>query len=446
MTTARTWREAWLLYSEPRVITMFFLGFSAGLPLLLVFGTLSAWLRDIGIDRSTIGYVSWVALLYGLKFAWAPLVDRLPLPGLTAWLGHRRSWMLLAQGGVVTGLLIMAHCDPTTQLTLLVFAALLTAFSSATQDISIDAWRIEAAPVDWQGAMAATYQIGYRLAMIVAGAAPFYIADAYSWSLGYIAMAVCMSIGVITTLLIFEPDRQINEDAWMQEARVTAFLDRAQHLPPRLRHTLAWFIGAVVCPFTEFFARNRRYAWLILLFIGVFRLSDITLGVMANPFYIDMGYSKSEIATVTKVFGPIVTIAGAVVGGVLVARLGALKMLLISALMVTATNLIFAWLAQQGPMIEYLVIVISADNLSAGVAGSSFIAYLSGLTNKAYTATQYALFSSLMLLPAKFVAGFSGAFIDAYGYISFFIYAASLGLPAILLTLYFLGRTRESRS
>jgi PAT family beta-lactamase induction signal transducer AmpG len=337
---------------------------------------------------------------------------------------------------------MMATSDPDTQLSILVAAALLAAFSSATQDISIDAWRIEAAVVEWQGAMAATYQIGYRLGMIAAGAGALYLAEFYSWSVAYNCMALLMLVGVVTTFCIFEPERQGAAGAWMEEERVVDFLERYAHLPHRLRSVAAWFIGAVVCPFTDFFARNGRAALLILAFIGVFRLSDITMGVMANPFYIDMGYTKSDIASVTKVFGLIMTMAGAVLGGLLVARFGVMRILLLSAFMVALTNLTFAWLASQTPEISYLVIVISADNLSGGMAGSAFIAYLSGLTNRAYTATQYALFSSLMLLPAKFLGGFSGNIVDAEGYVFFFSYAAGLGIPAILLVSYLLYRQK----
>jgi PAT family beta-lactamase induction signal transducer AmpG len=438
------WREALTVYRQPRVLAMLFLGFSAGLPLLLVFGTLSAWLREAGVDRSTIGHVSWVAILYALKFAWAPLVDRFSLPGATAMLGHRRSWMLLAQAGVIAGLLIMAVNNPQQQLTALVFAALLVAFSSATQDISIDAWRIEAAVVEWQGAMAATYQIGYRLGMIVAGAGALYLAEYQSWSAAYAGMAACMGVGVVTTLLIPEPERRISEATWMQEERVLAFLDRSHHWSPRARHVAAWFIGAVICPFVDFFARNGRFALAILAFIGVFRLADIALGVMANPFYIDMGYTKADIASVTKVFGLIMTMTGAVAGGVLVARFGLLRILLVSAILAAATNLLFAWLATQIPTIPLLALVISADNLSAGMAGSAFIAYLSSLTSRAYTATQYALFSSLMLLPAKFLGGFSGDVVDAHGYVSFFSYTALLGVPSIALVLYLMWHGRKT--
>ncbi len=436
----RGWADAVGVYAHPRVAAMLFLGFSAGLPLLLVFGTLSAWLREAGIQRSTIGHISWVATLYALKFAWAPLVDRLPLPLLTAWLGQRRGWILLAQLGVIAGLLAMAGHDPAASLGPLVVFALGVAFCSATQDIGIDAWRIEAVEVDLQGAMAATYQIGYRVGMIMAGAGALYLAEYFSWATAYTCMALSMAIGVITTLLIAEPERRVTGDTWMQEERVVAFLERSQHRSPRSRAVAAWFIGAVVCPITEFFTRNGVMALAILAFIGVFRLSDITMGVMANPFYIDMGYSKADIASVTKVFGLIMTMAGAGLGGVLVARFGVMPVLLLAGVLVAATNLLFAWLATGGPDLEPLIAVISADNLSGGLAGSAFIAYLSGLTNRAYTATQYALFSSLMLLPAKFLGGFSGDVVDAAGYVYFFTYAAVLGLPAIALVVYLMRR------
>ena len=429
------WLEAMAVYRHPRVIAMLFLGFSAGLPLLLVFGTLSAWLREAGIDRSTIGHVSWVATLYALKFAWAPLVDRFPVPLLGRALGQRRGWMLLAQAGVIAGLLLMATNDPSQALGLLVMAALLVAFASATQDIAIDAWRIESVEVELQGAMAATYQMGYRIGMIMAGAGALYFAEYLSWSQSYSIMALCMGVGMVTVLLVPEPEHKVDRETWRQEERVVRFIENSSHLSPRWREIGAWFVGAVVCPFTEFFARNGKLALLILAFIGVFRLSDITMGVMANPFYIDMGYSKDEIASVTKVFGLIMTMVGAAMGGLLVVRFGIMRMLLVAAIMVAGTNLVFAWLATQSADIALLAVVVSADNLSGGLAGSVFIAYLSGLANRAYTATQYALFSSLMLLPAKFLGGFSGDIVDATDYVFFFSYAAVLGLPAILLVL-----------
>lgn len=427
------WFESFLVYRNPKVIAMLFLGFSAGLPLLLVFGTLSAWLRVEGVDKTTIGFVSWVALAYGFKFLWSPLVDRLPLPLLTGWLGQRRSWMLLAQFGVIVGLLQMSVSDPLSQLQAVVLFAVITAFSSATQDISIDAWRIEAIGEDFQGAMAGAYQLGYRLGMIVAGGGAFSLAHFYSWPVAYQCMAGLMLIGIISVLFIGEPPHQLRDQDLSVERQVIEKTRRWWTLPRWFQRMQNWMIGAVVSPFAEFFARHGLFAAVILAFIMVFRISDITLGVMANPFYIDMGYTELEIGLVTKTVGPLVTIAGALFGGVLVMRYGKMRMLMIGSILVVLTNLLFAWLALHEAEILWLILVVGADNLAAGIATTTFIAYLSALTNKAYTATQYALFSSIMLLLAKFVAGFSGWVVDASSYPLFFIYAAALGLPSIVL-------------
>jgi len=429
-------KDAVSVYLQPRVLAMLFLGFSAGLPLLLVFGTLSGWLARAGIDKSTIGFVSWVALLYGLKFIWAPLVDRARLPVLGKTFGQRRSWMLVAQIGVILGLLAMAGSNPLTQLESLVYAAILVAFASATQDIAIDAWRIEAIQTEYQGAMSATYQMGYRLGMLLAGGGAFTLAHFYSWPFAYSVLAACMIIGIITTLLIPEPDHTISQSTWQQEERVVDFMENSAHLPNRVRHAAGWFIGAIICPFTEFFIRNGKFALVILLFIGLFRISDITMGIMANPLYVDVGYSDLQIGVVTKGVGLVVTIIGALIGGSLVYMYGVMSILLLGAVLVVVTNLAFVLLAVLPADTLYLSIVVFSDNLAGGIAGSAFIAYMSGLTNRAYTATQYALFSSLMLLPAKFIGGFSGVIVDAYSYVHFFIYTAVLGLPAIALILY----------
>jgi len=440
----KSWLDAVTVYRQPRVLAMLFLGFSAGLPLLLVFGTLSAWLAREGLDKSTIGHVSWVALLYGLKFVWSPLVDRLRLPVIGSIFGQRRSWMLLAQTGIICGLLAMASSNPVNHLELLVYSALLVAFSSATQDISIDAWRIEAMPVEDQGAMAATYQIGYRIGMLLAGGGAFTLAHYYSWPLAYTVMAICMSIGIITTLIIPEPEHMVSRETWKEEEKVIHFLENSSHLPDAVRGVFAWIIGAVICPFTEFFIRNGRFALVILLFIGLFRISDITMGIMANPLYVDVGFSDLDIGVVTKTVGPFITIAGALLGGSLVIRFGVFPVLLAGAVLVMLTNLLFVAIALMPPDVMMLALVVGADNLSGGMAGSAFIAYLSGLTNKAYTATQYALFSSLMLLPAKFIGGFSGDVVDARGYVFFFIYTAMLAIPSILLILYLMRRNRNA--
>jgi len=427
------------VYSQARVLAMVFLGFAAGLPFLLVFSTLSAWLRDVDTARTTIGFFSWIGITYSIKVFWAPVIDRLPLPVLTAILGKRRAWMLAAQLTIAAGLAGMALTDPHAGLARLALFALLVAFGSATQDITIDAWRIEAVDRELQGAMAATYVLGYRLALLTAGAGAFYIAEASSWSVAYLVMAALMGIGMVTTLLVGEPRHN-------RDARTAALEERLENAAGvHDRHSTwarlaAWFSDAVVSPFVEFFQRNGALAVLILLVVSAYKLSDITMGVMANPFYLDLGYSLNEIASVTKIFGFFMTIAGAALGGVLVARFGILRPLLAGAILVASTNLLFVWLATSEAGLVSLAVVISADNLSGGFATSAFIAWLSSLTNSAYTATQYALFSSLMTLPAKFIGGFSGAVVDSSGYASFFLYAGLLGLPAIVLVLVLINR------
>ncbi len=438
--TQASWRDAVTVYRHPRVLAMLFLGFSAGLPFLLVFSTLSAWLTEEEVSRSVIGFFSWVGITYSVKVLWAPVVDRVPLPVLTRVLGKRRSWMLLAQLGIAMGLLGMSAIDPTEHLAQVAAFALLVAFSSATQDITIDAYRIEAVSRERQAAMAATYILGYRVALLVAGAGAFYLAEYGSWSGAYLTMAALMLIGMTTVLIIREPEHGHDFENLQLEKRVVRFMERSAHLPDRLRRIMGWFIGAVVCPFVDFFARNGFLAIAILVFIGIFRLSDITMGIMANPFYLDLGFSKPQIANITKIFGFFMTIAGSVLGGVLVVRYGIMRPLLLGAVMVAATNLLFALMASVGPNLVLLTVVISADNISGGLANAAFIAYLSSLTNRAYTATQYALFSSLMTLPGKFIGGFSGIIVDGYGYVSFFVYASAIGVPAVLLVLYLMQR------
>ncbi len=431
--STHSWKAAFTVYIRPRVLAMTFLGFSAGLPFLLVFSTLSAWLRDEGVTRTVIGFFSWVGVTYSIKVFWAPVIDHLPLPMLTRWLGKRRSWMLLAQLGIAAGLLGMSGFDVHTQLENIAVCAVLVAFFSATQDIVVDAYRIEAALPEYQGAMAASYVFGYRVALLMAGAGAFYIADYSTWAFAYQAMAALMLVGVITTLSVGEPGRNIVLSAAADSdcgETVSAVNDCT------VRQRLArWFSGAVISPFVDFFTRNGKFALVILLLIAVYKLSDITMGVMANPFYLDLGFTKKEIAEVTKIFGFFMTMAGAALGGVLVIRYGIFQPLLLGAVMVAATNLLFAVLAVVEPNLTILACVVSADNLSGGIATSVFIAYLSSLTNSAYTATQYALFSSLMTLPAKMLGGFSGIVVDSYGYQFFFIYAAAIGLPAIFLVI-----------
>ena len=418
----RDWRASLRIYLSPPSLRMLALGFAAGLPLLLVLGTLSFRLREAGIDRSTIGYFSWVGLAYGFKWVWAPLVDRVPLPGLTRWLGRRRAWLLLAQAGVMAGLIGLAAADPRVSLGPMVGWALAVAFASATQDIALDAFRIESAPVDEQPALAASYQTGYRLAMIWAGAGVLWLAartqgqalgyDQAAWQLAYAVMAASMLLGVLTVLLSPEP---------------------APQPLARARGAGEWLRTALVEPFADFFRRYRWQAALILALIAVYRISDVVMGIMANPFYVDMGYTKDEVAAVTKIYGVVMTLAGAFVGGSLALRFGVMRILMLGALLSALTNLLFAWLAGFGHSVPALIAVVSADNLASGIASAAFVGYLSSLTNISYSATQYALFSSLMLMLPKFVAGFSGDYVNAHGYGGFFVSTALLGLPVLLL-------------
>jgi PAT family beta-lactamase induction signal transducer AmpG len=428
--TKPSWRDAWLVYLEPASWRMLFLGFSAGLPLLLVLGTLSFRLREAGIDRSTIGFLSWVGLVYGFKWVWAPLVDRLSLPLLTKRLGRRRSWLMFAQCLVIVGLLGMGWSDPQSNLEPVVWCALLVAFGSATQDIALDAFRIESADTQHQAALAATYQTGYRLAMIWAGAGVLWVAARASvvpvapidaaasvyqhlaWQTAYWVMAASMSVGLLTVLFSAEPV--------------------AIELPPA-RNAKEWLQSALVEPFADFIRRYQWQAVIILLLIAIYRISDVVMGIMANPFYVDMGYTKDEVAAVSKVFGVIMTLVGAFIGGVLSMRLGVMRILMLGAVLSAATNLLFAWLAGVGHDLTALIWVVSADNLASGIASAAFIAYLSGLTNVNYSATQYALFSSMMLLAPKWLAGFSGVYVDTHGYAEFFNSTALLGVPVLLL-------------
>ena len=416
------WADALKIYLAPNSLRMLALGFSAGLPLLLVLGTLSFRLREAGIDRSTIGYLSWVGLAYGFKWVWAPLVDRVPLPGLTRWLGRRRSWLLLAQIGVVAGLVGMALADPRVSLAGVVWAALAVAFASATQDIALDAYRIESAPTEQQPALAASYQTGYRLAMIWAGAGVLWVAaraqgaatgyDNHAWQVAYLVMAASMALGVLTVLVSPEPPP-------------------APRVPARTAGE--WMQSALIEPFADFFRRYKWQAALILALIAVYRISDVVMGIMANPFYVDMGYTKDEVAAVTKIYGVVMTLVGAFVGGSLALRFGVMRILMLGALLSALTNLLFAWLAGYGHSVPALIVVVSADNLASGIASAAFVGYLSSLTNISYSATQYALFSSLMLMLPKFVAGFSGDYVNAFGYAGFFTSTALLGLPVLVL-------------
>jgi len=486
---------------------MLFFGFSAGIPLLLIFSSLSLWLREAGVERSTVTYFSWAALAYSFKFLWAPLVDRLPLPVLTRVLGRRRAWLLLSQVSVMLAIAMMALVNPAEQnaLGMMAFAVVLLGFSSATQDIVIDAYRIESVGADFQALMSSTYIAGYRIGMLVSGAGALVLAsyfgstaDVYSyeaWRLTYLAMSLVMLVGLTTTLLVSEPDSsglQLQNYSSGQYVRflclfllcVSVFVlmyllgaDFAESLKASLSQQLdnrplanflieslrlasgillvALFIrvasytpiyeqqliqDSYVAPVQEFFARyGVRLALLLLVFVGFYRISDIVLGVISNVFFQDMGFSKTEIASVVKTFGLFMTIAGGFLGGVLSVRYGVIRMLYTGAILTVLTNLLFMVLAGAGHNVGLLYLVISADNLSAGLASAAFIAFLSSLTNVSFTAVQYAVFSSLMTLLPKVIGGYSGSMVDNLGYSNFFLIASCMGLPVLLL-IYWIQR------
>lgn len=489
-----SWRDTLRSLWDRRVLSMLFLGFAAGLPILLIFSSLSLWLVEAGVERKAVTFFSWAALGYSFKFIWAPLVDRMPLPLLTRWLGRRRAYLLLAQLGVIVAILGMASTDPASggaSLTSMALFAVMLGFMSATQDIVIDAYRIEIAPPEQQGLLSAAYIAGYRIGMIVAGAGALFLAahwgtakGAYvyaAWQQAYGVMALAMGLGVFTTLLIREPEAAAREaqpsgaharllavfvcavlafvgvfwawGEWLSPAKpspLVGLLIEALRMGVALAS--AFGVGALlvrvglasreqaretwVMPVLDFFRRyGARTAWLLLALIGLYRISDIVLGVISNVFYQDIGFSKTEIAYAVKTFGVIVAIAGGFLGGLLATRLGVMRSLFWGAVLSALTNLGFVALAFAGHDVQLMYAVVAADNLAAGFASAAFVAFLSSLTNVSFTAVQYAIFSSLMTLLPKTLGGYSGGMVDALGYPGFFVLTTLMGLPVLALVL-----------
>lgn len=409
----------WRYYLQEKVLLIFFFGFSAGLPFPLVYSTLSTWLEEASLDRSTISTFAWLGFAYSLKFLWAPIVDSTRIPILTKLLGRRRSWLLLAQIMVGVSLFFMSGFDPAENIQLFALVAFAVAFSSATQDIVVDAYRIECAESRMQGVLAAAYQYGYRVSLLISMAGAVILADYVSWSLTYKIMAACMAVGVCTTLLCKEPTAQPQADIYAGRS----FSVRAT----------AWFKHAVADPFNDFVSRFGRFVIVLLAFVSLYRISDYVLGILANPFYLDIGYSKTQIGIIAKTYGAWVTIAGIALGGWAVLKFGVARCLVTATILIASTNLFFAAMVIVGPEPWMLAVTISADNIAQGFGGTVLIAYLSSLVNVSYTATQYALLSSFMSLLPKFIAGYSGEVQESLDWFGFFIYAAILGIPAIFL-------------
>ncbi|MDB9795845.1 MFS transporter [Pelagibacteraceae bacterium] len=465
-------------------IRMLLLGFSSGLPILLVFSTLSVWLVKAGVNRGMVTMFSWAGLAYSFKFIWTPVVDHLRLPFKK--FGHRKSWLLIAQTMVVVSLIFISFTDPSKSLIYTAIGAVMIAFSSATQDIVVDAFRIESAPQKLQGALSAMYIAGYRIAMLVAGAGSLFLAaylgvENYNvkvWQTVYLSMAFLMLIGVLTTILSPEPkvSRESQMINFQHQVRFLSsfliailffiitfsFLENPftnkepveKFLFALVRLTVSFFTSSLAIyfliilklipkksaldvyakPILDFIKRYGKTAIFILLLIALYRIADVVMGVVANVFYLEKGFNIKEIATYSKFFGVFATIAGGIIGGYSAIKFGTIKCLFFGALIAAASNLLFSWLAIiSEPSIDMLIMVITADNVSSGFAGAAFVVYLSALTSIKFTATQYALFSSIMLFLPKVLAGYSGGIVDQIGYANFYIFTAIIGIPVLFL-------------
>ena len=472
------------IFFGPKPLKMICLGFSSGLPILLVFSTLSVWLVKAGISRSTVTLFSWAGFAYAFKYLWSPLVDNYKLPILKKF-GHRRSWLLLSQLLIIVALILTAFTDPKESLFFTALFITILAFFSATQDILIDAFRIESAPQSLQGPLSSMYIAGYRVAMLVAGAGSLWLASFFGteiydqnvWKKVYLIMSVFMLVGVFATIISDEPKlkRHFNYDNHIKFLvtvliAVLGFIFLYSIINNPFGKNEVFFsflfstVRLIICfvfsyliislliliefapknkitksymsPILNFINRYGKFAFLILLLISLYRIADIVMGVMANIFYLEKGYKISEIATYSKFFGVFATILGGFIGGYCSYKFGTMKSLFFGALIAASSNLLFAWLAISPISINFLITVITADNISSGFAGAAFVIYLSGLTSIKFTATQYALFSSIMLFVPKLIAGYAGGWVDFMGYPYFFSLTAFLGLPVLFLIIW----------
>ena len=417
----KTWSESFLGFFKPKLLIILALGFCSGLPFGMLIDPLSYWLREADISRSTIGLLSWITLMFTFKALWSPFVDRIKLPFLSL-LGQRKSWLVLSQSLVVISIFGMSFSDPTNSLMVLVAFALSVSFFAATQDICIDAMRVELVLDHEQGEAASMYQGGWRIAFLVSQVFTFFIASYYDWSAAYFSIGILMGMLVLFSIFVIPEPKRPDSD-----------------LPGIESNPLKSFKNLYLSPLKDLFERYfDNNILLVFLLIIFYRFSDIVLGPMAMPFYVDTGFSKEEVAIVTNAFGIAMTMAGVFVGGLLIYRYNLMSVVFLGALLVMLTNVAFAWLDTIGHNVSALTVTITLDNFSQGVASTALIALLSGLTNRSFTATQYAALFLLATFPATIIKGFSGFFVDSFGYFNFFLYAAAvsythLTLPTILL-------------
>ena len=410
-----------------KIISFTGYGFASGLPYVLIFITLTAWLRDVGVDLSLIGFISWIMLTYSLKFLWAPFVDRSPTKFFKRF-GHRRSWIITMQLLIILSLIIISFINPVTDLIIFSLFAFIIALAGSIQDIAIDAYRIESAAIEDQGNLAAGYQFGYRIAILVGSSFALIYAESFSWSLTYQVMAILMGLNILVSVFISSetPNPNLEKLNYQQ---------------------------SLIEPVRDFFERfGIKIASILLLIVATYRLTDIVMGPMANPFYIDMGYSLSEIGYVVKIVALIATIIGIFVGGTLIKRLGLYHSLLLGAFLVMITNLCFSYASISDKNLVILATIVASDSFAAGIVGTVNITFLTSLVSKKYPGFQYALLSSLMAFLGKIFGGFSGVFVEnfqllygfSYGWMSFYIFTSMLALPAIIMIVlnknFFLGQ------
>ena len=413
----KTWSESFLGFFKPKLLIILALGFCSGLPFGMLIDPLSYWLREADISRSTIGLLSWITLMFTFKALWSPFVDRIKLPFLSL-LGQRKSWLVLSQSLVVISIFGMSFSDPTNSLMVLVAFALSVSFFAATQDICIDAMRVELVLDHEQGEAASMYQGGWRVAFLVSQVFTFFIASYYDWSAAYFSIGILMGMLVLFSIFVIPEPKRPDSD-----------------LPGIESNPLKSFKNLYLSPLKDLFERYfDNNILLVFLLIIFYRFSDIVLGPMAMPFYVDTGFSKEEVAIVTNAFGIAMTMAGVFVGGLLIYRYNLMAVVFLGALLVMLTNVAFAWLDTIGHNVSALTVTITLDNFSQGVASTALIALLSGLTNRSFTATQYAALFLLATFPATIIKGFSGFFVDSFGYFNFFLYAAALGIPAAVIS------------
>ncbi|WP_372399614.1 MFS transporter [Azospirillum sp. HJ39] len=436
-----SWGQALAVYRDPRVLAILFLGFSEGLPLALTGATLNVWLTEQGVSRTNIGLFALVTMPYALKFLWAPLIDRMRLPVMTRLFGRRRGWALTAQAALVAALLGLGSTSPGEDLWWTALCAVLVAFCSASQDIVVDAYRVEVLEEHKQAAGAAVLVLGYRFGLMAAGAGALYIAEFHGWRTAYEAMAVLVLVGMATILLCREPEAPA---ANARERLIAEWLRARPHLSGRSAVALAWLYGAVVAPFVQF---TERRGWVVILaFIASYKLGEVLAGQMSSTFYIGLGFTKAEIATVGKLFGLWATIAGGLLGGLLVGRVGVLRGLMVGGILQMVSNLGYVALAWTGNDVSMLAATVAIDNVCGGIATAAFVAYLSGLCNVAYTATQYALLSSLYKLGGDLFGASSGWLADRMDWVSFFLLSMAGALPALCLLVWLMGLRRREEA